>query len=428
MPPCTWRKELFGEVKRVVFGDVKELKRWFVCDFSTFGVLIKESHQVLQDIVTTTLDPNNDGDRALVESILEYWVERLKNRDVNSGVLSARLCTGCEFEEEVKKRMDLLMESCATTTTVASTIRNRLLEIGMKASLPSGIDGLPLISLPSPSLSDAGADENHLSDGNRWLKDIIDTAEKRWIGNRRGTGSGQHMNANAITKANIIAYTLYTSPSASHESTVRVWFETANPGEEVELRDLAKVCFAYLDIRRCLSPNGAGTVLEKNPTVSYFNRFVEGSMSPSDSSATRTACSACVSILLQEKEDENGLVGKFKQRISELPVSRAVTPELLDVGLKSSRSVKDVLVNRGLQSVMWVLTGDEELGGDDVVVIGKLEKLTQQVKTIKPHIAEPVLIAVIQHRLSNVESLRLLQVILSKVSFKTDQKKMFLSL
>ncbi|KAF9263035.1 hypothetical protein L218DRAFT_1077444 [Marasmius fiardii PR-910] len=465
----TWkevmRKELFGEVKRVVFGDVKELKQWFVCDFSTFGVLMKEGHQALQDIVTTTLDPNNDGDRALVESISEYWVERLKNRDVNSGVSSlaftwigyasiqtlfrvfdflvsslenidstlssmqeriyetlwsARLRTRCEFEEEVKKRMDLLMESCATTTTAASTIRNRLLEIGMKASLPSGIDGLPLISSPSSSLSDVDADEDHLPDGNGWLKDIIDTAEKRWNWSRRVTGSGQHTNANANTKANIIAYTLYTSPSASHESTVRAWFETANPGEEVELRDLAKVCFAYLDICRCLSSNGAGTVLEKNPTVSYFDRFVEGSMSPSDSSATRTACSACVSILLQEeKEDEDGLVGKFKQQISELPVSWSVTPELLDVGLKSSRrSVKDVLVNWGLQSVVRVLTGDEELGGDDVVVIGKLEKLAQQVETIKPHIAEPVLIAVIQHRLSNVESLRLLQVILSKVSFK----------
>ncbi|KAG7090693.1 hypothetical protein E1B28_009789 [Marasmius oreades] len=416
-------------IKRFVFTDVAELREWFT---NNSGTVTEEVYKVLGDIVSTSLFPADEHDRNLGSDMAEYWVNLLKNgtvvpqasplafawiqyisvenmfalfdlivsgRDLSSiggiyaTLLKAKSRPG--FEDQLKKRMEVLV---TLSPSPSNTMREELLEIGMRAALPLALDGYMPVDL---------SNEGEIK--------MIEKAENRWKSRAsKRLRSLEDVEVGIHSNVNMMSYMLYNSPSSAHEGMIRAWLE--KEGNSASLLDVSKVCFAYLDVRRCLK--GTGTAGEDDPAIRYFARFVEGSTKVDETIDARRACSECVSILLGTSRRE-GLAEEFEEVIAKLHLAHPITVELMEVGVKtSSRAVKEVLINRGLQWIVRVLTGAGEIGSEDKWVMVELENVLQRVETIKPHVADPVLIAVIQHRLSSIPCLRLLQAILSKVTFK----------
>ncbi|KAK1230054.1 hypothetical protein PQX77_006870 [Marasmius sp. AFHP31] len=412
--------EQYNEIKRLVFVDSLELRAWFTINSTS---LPEDLYSVLKNTLTSTLTPTNEGDRKIASEVANFWTTALKKGAVveqavtlafawiqytsienmftlfdklssqptsnlplldglSDALLRSRDRSG--FEEELHKRVNVLV------TLPSSQSTEKLLEIVLQVLTPTALDGLPITPI---------------EDG------MIDKAEKRW---KRCRSSRFLFDTDVIAHRSLTAMSLafYRCSFVEHEKAVRLWLQRES--ESVSLQERVKVAYTYLDRRRCLQ--GVDSTMEILFTT-HFSRFVKGSTSVNEAVETRAACSECASILLDISSRD--LVEEFSDTIEALPTAESITPELIDIGLRSSSAhVRETLVNHGLQRVVRIITSTGDIGLDHKRVIHKLEKLLHLVELVRPHIAEPVLMGVIQDRLSNLPSVRLVQAVLTKVQFK----------
>ncbi|KAL0578525.1 hypothetical protein V5O48_003468 [Marasmius crinis-equi] len=411
----------FSRVKRLVFMDNPELRSRFIANSE---LLSEDVYKVLRNITISTITPALEGDRKIASDIAEFWTNLLKNGTVIERALplafewvqytsvenmfilfdsfAARRghtlalldgISGALFrsksrpgvEDELHKRVRVLM------SLPPSALTEQLLGTALESLVPTALNGLPM---------------NCIEEG------LIEKAEKRWR-DCRSKRAFLDADIAAHRDVSMMCHAFYTCPLAEHEKVVRPWLQ--RQGNSASLQDLARVSYTYLDRRKSLE--GAGTTAEEKPAAAHLARFVRGSTSVSEPAATRHACSDCVSMLLDSSGE--GSVDEFSSTIEGLSLTEPITPELINIGLKSSsRRVREILVNHGLQWVVRVITSSGEIGKECKKVMFKLEKLLGHVEAVKPHIAEPVLIGVIQDRLTNISCIRLAQATLSKVQFK----------
>ncbi|KAL0058378.1 hypothetical protein AAF712_014958 [Marasmius tenuissimus] len=412
--------EQYNEIKRVVFVDSSELRAWFTINSNS---LPEDLYNVLKNTLISTLTPTDEGDRKIASEVANFWTTAFKKDAVveqavalafawiqytsienifalfdklasqpnsnlpllygiSDALLQSRHRLG--FEEELHERVNVLVKLPSSQPT------EKLLEIVLQVLTPTALDGLPVAPL---------------EDG------MIEKAEKRWI---RCRSSRSLFDTDVLVHRNLTAmsHAFYRCSFVEHEKAVRLWLQ--REGDSVSLQERAKVAYTYLDRRRCLENVDSTTEV---PFITHFARFVEGSTTFNEAVETRRACSECASILLDLSSRD--LVEEFGETIKALPTADSTTPELIDIGLRSSSGhVRETLVDHGLQRVVRIITSAGEIGLNHKRVIHKLEKLLHLVELVRPHIAEPVLMGVLQDRLSSLPAVRLVQAVLTKVQFK----------
>ncbi|KIK54460.1 hypothetical protein GYMLUDRAFT_1022449 [Collybiopsis luxurians FD-317 M1] len=150
---------------------------------------------------------------------------------------------------------------------------------------------------------------------------------------------------------------------------------------------------------------------------------------PSLSTEIQAACGTSIGILLELVDGTPSAQGQklmaiLIEHIKTLSLD-GMSMELLMVGRKGiGRLTKELVevgeavVDHALQWVVRMLTGCREIEDKNTKLLSELVKLLSAVSSVKPHLAEPVLTAVVREHPQSEITLQLLEVVLPKAHLK----------
>ncbi|KAF5379860.1 hypothetical protein D9757_007247 [Collybiopsis confluens] len=163
----------------------------------------------------------------------------------------------------------------------------------------------------------------------------------------------------------------------------------------------------------------------------YFSALVDVAfrVGPALSTEIQEACGSCLGILLELINDTSSawgqtLTASLVEHIRNLSVD-GMSLELLMVGKKAIlgltkgvEGVAEAVVDHALQWVVRMLVSSRDIGGEDIRLLSEMAELVSRVPSVKPHLAEPVLTAVIREHPQSEVALQLLELILPKAHLK----------
>ncbi|KAJ3827887.1 hypothetical protein F5880DRAFT_1102471 [Lentinula raphanica] len=144
---------------------------------------------------------------------------------------------------------------------------------------------------------------------------------------------------------------------------------------------------------------------------------------------TRTMCGICIVILLElaaARPPSYGqkLVDELMKHVQTIGKDE-MSSELLGIGKTCGSfpgegfdDVVACIVDHALRWTVRMLTGCHEIEGDNVLLVSRIADLLARTTTIKSHLAEPVLTAIVREHLHSESALMLLNTILPKADLK----------
>ncbi|KAF5371676.1 hypothetical protein D9758_003519 [Tetrapyrgos nigripes] len=421
-------------LKYFIFNRVGVLKGYFEGRNLDDGVC-----DALRKILESSLDPQNEDDRRMASEMSLYWSNVLKRAvqdhteisdyamtwiqysplkeifnlfDTISGsaeqhpkllerILQAlmKLKPICDFEMQLQKRLSQFLALSGRLPD--SHVTNDLVEMALSSRLPIGHDGLVLYGVQTSQLA------------LRW--------ERRLEPLSRDFSLFSYLEGETMTEliAKIVSHAIYSQSLSKSSQAISAWLRS-DACKRHPVEELAKVFHAYLDCTHC---SGAEIPeADSDVWLAQVSRLVKASVDNAIADESRYLCSACIRLLvmlLPSKRSE--VVAKVVKEIKRLS-SSSLSSELLSVGcdlsktrLEGADELIDALVDHSLQWVVRMLAS-----GDDVDrnAVYHLTRLLETVPSVKSHLAEPVLIAVVQDQLHDLAALRLLSALLPKANLK----------
>ncbi|KAH9931396.1 ribosome 60S biogenesis N-terminal-domain-containing protein [Amylocystis lapponica] len=407
-----------------------------------------EIRQGLAELLEAAIDIFRDDDRQLISDITSFWaasiaenVEHLDEHQTETALLWTRysginetvaLLDSVMLSATINRRSDtrlieellnivapiLSSNSISVTLSVprllqakrilpSSPMLESLLASALRRSLPLCHDGLTVV---------------HSAGGDNALADIIPHSQRRWSQRLHSIGQVDltptlETHDWSDSTAEIVTNVLYQQHSA--RSTVVEWLRRRSSATW-SITHLTRVLFALFD---------AGYPATEDPEfiLPYFSRLVRAiikgkSIRSADVDGTHSLCSKCVSLildtlptlqtqLLQLVKQECQLLAPGDMSLGILAIGRRLTPSLS----AEVHELLNLLVDIGLGWAVRHFSGDK--GDDGCEVLVELAALLTP-SMLKTHLAEPVLVAVIQNSLFDENALHFVQILVSTAQFK----------
>ncbi|KAI0333443.1 hypothetical protein GY45DRAFT_306027 [Cubamyces sp. BRFM 1775] len=283
-----------------------------------------------------------------------------------------------------------------------------LIAFGTAGSLPLCYDG----HLPTRSFSE-------------WsVASLAPVAAKRWalrMERLPQLSAGSFLSAEPWTDAtvDILVTLLYRRPSV--RLPVAQWLESP-ASEGCSMVHLVKVMFAFYDsaLEGDSYPSGEGDVF-----TSHFSRLVKVVKEASYPQAICSTAASCVASVITATPSARPKL--FKLLVKELP---SVAPEKLSVyslalavrltdaiGAEASNLVEQ-LVDLGLKWAVRHFVNNDTTTADNHWLLVYLARLIRAPTPVKGHLAEPVIAAVIQDRLSSVDGTGFVRLLAKSTNLK----------
>ncbi|CCM00519.1 uncharacterized protein FIBRA_02553 [Fibroporia radiculosa] len=225
----------------------------------------------------------------------------------------------------------------------------------------------------------------------------------------------------------IVTGQLYMQSGA--RDVVMKWLHTQSPAECAP-DHLARVIYCLLD---------AGSSAEEGDVeffVPHFSRIIRAIALGKTSSYSiqgSASCTECVIIMLRQLPSIRPSLLSALHKESEVSGRRPLSPQILDlVGqlarlkIPSVTETIDSLVDAGLRWAAPELSGGSDLSEEQSEVLRQLTFLLPYASTVKSHLAEPVVTAIIDGHLSHYEVLCLLQKLFETTRMKPATVNRFL--
>ncbi|KAK7440039.1 hypothetical protein VKT23_017290 [Stygiomarasmius scandens] len=427
----------YAALKEFIFVEKPVLKVCFERKDTSTGM-----HDALRRIIGVSLDPTNESDRCLASELAAYWIHALRasisagdvinnlaitwikyapSSDVFAlfdilydsqhhdptlleGVLDALrvMKSVCNLDLNLQKRLPQLL--ALSNRLPGSSLTADFVEMALCSKLPVGHDGLVVQNIQSSQvtiqwkqrLDRLPADVNPLS----YLQNIT------W----------------SPSTAKIICHAIYSHDTTASQQAISDWIRS-DGCQQRPIGEVAPVFYAYLDCRRCSNLD----VPEQDSHIWFpqVSKLAKAVVDTAMSEELRDICSTCVHLLvimIPTKRSE--LVANIVKEVKRLSTS-SLSKELLSVGLRCSTAkipdasdLVDAIVDHSLEWAVRLLAEGAYIDSEDQRVLHVLVRLLESVKTVKSHLAEPVLVAVVQHRLHNTLALKLLTALLPKAHLK----------
>ncbi|KAL0948883.1 hypothetical protein HGRIS_008999 [Hohenbuehelia grisea] len=402
--------------------------------------------------IVHTLSPNDAADCSIARDLSSYWLESLR-KTVQGGSIQIRAASPwipfispdnlfalfdsysdnisdsptADVAEVLRLSLDALQHIVAINATAEEGLQARLDQlVSIRPLLPGSyvLEGLIASAIEARlPLGHDGHDARHqfgsaaaneLQD-NCNLASLVQRSTARWA--RRLDRSVVDLDLRKLlfqtswsgATVRMICGLLYSQPFSEHG--VLGWIQSDNCAHR-STHDFAIILHAFLDVT--LVRNGNVVRLDHGDAfLPHFERLFAAVIDSRRPAEMQAVCGWCASQLLVCLRDQYPkLVEEMSRQLDKLHYEY-ISPELLKVALRllehpegESKDVVDLVVSHALQWAVRYLGETEHRGGDEIV-FRHLASLVTKVGEAKAHLAEPVLVAIIQHHLSHTLALRL---------------------
>ncbi|KAJ3881336.1 hypothetical protein F5051DRAFT_476344, partial [Lentinula edodes] len=333
------------------------------------------------------------------------------------------------FAVELRHRLSVLL-TLSSEGHFDSDVLEELISYALQSRLPIGYDGVPSSLLFQHSI--------HSRRRHHW---------KQRLGNIQNMPNPDVFERHYFSHNNVITWSDTTSKvvcSAIYSGCIELaalnkWLirlsRATTDAITIATKHLVPILHAHLD---CVCVSGALSDMSDEQRREFWQAYEAHFSSlldlafctlPTLSAETQILCGICICILLDLSDahpsnHRQKLTRSLMERIRALSMDE-MSLELLAIGNKCGRSldegfseVGDAIIDHALQWTVRMLTGCREIQEDDVRLLSELANVIGTKSTIKSHLAEPVLTAVVREHPYSESALNLLDVMLPKAGLK----------
>ncbi|KAE9398377.1 hypothetical protein BT96DRAFT_994998 [Gymnopus androsaceus JB14] len=365
------------------------------------------------------------GLKATAMAVISATVEALRSHTLITDI-------GSEYsaiEIQLRRRLPVFLSLSSDRSSLDPLALEDLIQYALQSRLPIGHDGF-LFQPSSHSSTSLHSRRRH-----RWQQRLETLSEmpssdvfvQHYI-------TQNHDKTWSNVTVDIVCHAIYSG--CIDATTLNSWMIRLSKDENPPaLEHIAPILHANLDcVRACGGVAGMSEDQQEAFWKAYEAHFssmanVAFSANPTLASESQSVCGTCIAILLDlvdmnPSSHGRNLIGLLVKHITALSVD-GISLELLMVGKKGVTGsekglleVGEVVVDHALQWAVRMFAGCREIEDEDVRLLRELIDVLAATSSVKSHLAEPVLTAVIREHPFSEIALRLLEVMVPKAQLK----------